>query len=320
MPPKVNYGEAIAAFTAQIQDLKTTIESNSTTINAIQFKIEKFPAASGSSFLSDYQAKPPRFNLTYFDGVDPQSWIFQAEQYFQIYIILAHQKLTVASFFMIGEPLTWFQWMFRNHQLIDWPSFARALELRFSPSGHTKPQLALFKLRQTSTVAQYQKNFEILANRVQGLTDDHLMNLFVLGLKPAIQQEVVMFKPTTHYQALELAFMAEAKLSESNGSSYRVTLPSSNRPPLAFPAPPRAPLALPSSSRSPLALPAPPSQPPIKRLTPAEMQARRAKGFCYNCNEQYKPGHKCCTTPFLLLQTKEDEDDASELPKSDGPQ
>ncbi|OMO69700.1 Retrotransposon gag protein [Corchorus olitorius] len=258
MPPKVDYGEAIAALTAQIQDLKTTIESNSTTINAIQSNIEKFPfttplspipiptisqnsAASGSSSLSDYQAKPPRFNLTYFDGADPQSWIFQAEQYFQIYAIPAHQKLTVASFFMIGEPR--FQWMFRNHQLIDWPSFARALELRFSPSGHTKPQMALFKLRQTSTVAQYQKNFEILANQVQGLTDDHLMNLFVSGLKPTIQQEVVMFEPTTHYQALELAFMAEAKLSESTGPSYRVTLPLSNRPSLAFPAPPRAPLA-----------------------------------------------------------------------------
>ncbi|OMP00125.1 Retrotransposon gag protein [Corchorus olitorius] len=335
MPPKVDYGEAIAALTAQIQDLKTTIESNSSTINAIQSKMEKFPftppfapipvppttptsAAGSNSSLSNYQAKPPRFNLTHFDGTDPQSWIFQAEQYFQLYAIPAQQKLTIASFFMIGEPLTWFQWMFRNHQLTDWPSFARALELRFSPSGHTKPQMALFKLRQTSTVAQYQKNFEILANRVQGLTDEHLMNLFVSGLKPAIQQEVVMFKPTTHYQALELAFMAEAKISESIGPSYRVTLPSSPRPSLAFPAPPRAPHALSPSFRPPLALPAPPSQPPIKRLTPAEMQARRAKGLCYNCDDQYKPGHKCRSAPFLLLQIEEDDDEASGIPISDG--
>ncbi|OMP05995.1 Retrotransposon gag protein [Corchorus olitorius] len=189
MPPKVDYGEAIAALTAQIQDLKSTVESNATTINAIQSKVDKLPitppfspilvpsisqnsSASGSSALSNYPTKPPRYNLTYFDGTDPQSWIFQAEQYFQIYAIPAQQKLTITSFFMLGEPLTWFQWMFRNHQLTDWPSFARALELRYSPSGHTKPQVALFKLRQTSTVAQYQKNFEILANRVQDEEDD----------------------------------------------------------------------------------------------------------------------------------------------------
>ncbi|OMP05180.1 reverse transcriptase [Corchorus capsularis] len=46
------------------------------------------------------------------------------------------------------------------------------------------------------------------------------------------------------------------------------------------------------------------------------MQARRAKGLCYNCDDQYKPGHRCRTTPFLLLQTEEDTNDA---PDTDSP-
>ncbi|OMO72818.1 Retrotransposon gag protein [Corchorus olitorius] len=213
--------------------------------------------------------------------------------------------------------------MFRNNQLTDWPAFTQALELRFSPSGYVKPQMALFKLHQKTTVAQYQKDFEILANRVQGLTDKHLLNLFIAGLKPEIQREVIMFTPTTHYQALELAFMQEAKLSEMWSLSYRIppspllspALPNSNWRSPTLTAPPKAPLALPNVPRPPLALPAPSSQPTIKRLTPAEIQARRVKGLCYNCDEQYKPGHKCRTTPFLLLQA-DDDDIPYDLPPS----
>lgn len=33
--------------------------------------------------------------------------------------------------------------------------------------------------------------------------------------------------------------------------------------------------------------------PPLKRLTPEEMLARRRKNLCYNCDETFTPGHKC---------------------------
>lgn len=39
---------------------------------------------------------------------------------------------------------------------------------------------------------------------------------------------------------------------------------------------------------------------PIKRLSPAELQARHDKGLCYNCDELYYNGH-CCRRQFHLL-------------------
>ncbi|OMO85913.1 Retroviral aspartyl protease [Corchorus olitorius] len=233
MAPKVDYAEAIAALTSKIQDLTTVLESNYASITTLQSqmaKMEKAPAipplapipipptspsstSQGNSQISAYQIKPPRFNLTQFDGQDPQSWIFQAEQYFVYHSIPPHQKLSVAFFFMLGE--------------------------------------------------------------------------------------------------------AQAKLQETRAFPYRAAAPHPNRPTLAFPTPSRASLTLPSLSQPSLALPAPPSQPPIKRLTPGEMQARRAKGLCYNCNDQYKPGDKCRTTPFLLLQVDEEES-SDDIPNTDG--
>ncbi|KAG5630626.1 hypothetical protein H5410_002343 [Solanum commersonii] len=38
--------------------------------------------------------------------------------------VAGDQKLNVASFYLDGEALKWYQWLFRNNQLIDWPHFA----------------------------------------------------------------------------------------------------------------------------------------------------------------------------------------------------
>lgn len=32
---------------------------------------------------------------------------------------------------------------------------------------------------------------------------------------------------------------------------------------------------------------------PVKKLSLTELQERKSKGLCYNCNEKYTPGHEC---------------------------
>lgn len=39
-----------------------------------------------------------------------------------------------------------------------------------------------------------------------------------------------------------------------------------------------------------------------KRLTAAEMQQRRDKGLCYNCDEKFVLGHGCKKQMLYLLQ------------------
>lgn len=72
--------------------------------------------------------------------------------------------------------------MYQNHQLTDWSSFIRALELRFGPSSYENHQAELFKLKQSGTVNDYQSQFERLSNRVYGLSADALLNYFISGL------------------------------------------------------------------------------------------------------------------------------------------
>lgn len=78
----------------------------------------------------------PKLQLQPFDGQDPMDWLFQADQFFLFYQVPVEQRLSMAVFYMKGEALSWYKWMYHNHQLVDWHSFTRALELRFGPSSY----------------------------------------------------------------------------------------------------------------------------------------------------------------------------------------
>ena len=41
---------------------------------------------------------------------------------------------------------------------------------------------------------------------------------------------------------------------------------------------------------------------PLQRLTPAQMEERRKKGLCFNCDEKFQPGHQCKSAKLFLLE------------------
>lgn len=62
------------------------------------------------------------------------------------------QRLQIASFYLDGQVLSWYQWMFYNNQLNPWANFLHALQLHFGPTHFDDPGGAFFKLTQTSTI------------------------------------------------------------------------------------------------------------------------------------------------------------------------
>ncbi|MCI02593.1 retrovirus-related pol polyprotein from transposon opus, partial [Trifolium medium] len=172
----------------------------------------------------------PRFN-----GSDAMGWIFKINQFFDYHRTPEDQRLRIASFYMEGDALAWFQWMHGNGQLLNWSLFLQALESRFAPSLYEDPKGALFKLCQTASEEKF-----------------------------ADRAPVKSFAPSP--------------TAGSSTSSFKPTMT----------------VAPPKSST------------PIKRLTPDELQARRDKGLCYNCDERFQPGHRCKRQFHLLIVEPED--------------
>ncbi|XP_027905965.1 uncharacterized protein LOC114165577 [Vigna unguiculata] len=247
-----------------------------------------------------------KLDIPRFDGSNPLSWIFQITQYFDLHNIPEEQRLQIASFSMEGEALNWFQWMHANNQLTSWATFIHCLEIRFVPSHYEDPKGALFKLCQTTNVREYQAQFESLANRIVGLPPPFFLSCFVSGLKPEIRREVQAFQPISLSQAISLAKLQEDKFADIATSirSQRFT-PIAQRSVVNTDFPSSKPVSIRNSSFPPQSSPNT-NNPPIKRLSTAELQNRREKGLCYYCDDKYKPGHKCKKQFMLLIAESED--------------
>ncbi|KAL2236314.1 UNVERIFIED_CONTAM: hypothetical protein Sindi_0823100 [Sesamum indicum] len=214
---------------------------------------------------------PPKIHLQLFDGSNPLDWLFHADQFFACAVAPKLHRRRV-SCYMSGDALTWFPWMHNNGLLSTWPEFVSALELRFGPSSYENHRQALFKLRQSGSIVDYQREFEQLCNRPRSIS-----------------------------QAIGLAKLLESKFNDRPFLGRAIPAPS----PL-----PRtmAPFVVAPVSTVPRS--APPAL-PIKRLSPTEMQARRAKGLCFNCDEKFYSGHRCRPKQFLLLLADKDAPPAS---------
>ena len=76
----------------------------------------------------------------------------------------------MASFHMDGEALVWFQEGEDVGVFGNWEAFVQALLIRFGSIAYDDPMEALTRLRQKSTVALYKGEFEVLSNRIKGLS------------------------------------------------------------------------------------------------------------------------------------------------------
>ncbi|GKA88979.1 hypothetical protein Tco_0810791 [Tanacetum coccineum] len=73
---------------------------------------------------------------------------------------------------------------------------------------------ALSRLLQRGTVAEYQKEFEILISRVTGKSDSLLASIYIYGLKPALIHALLRSNPVTLDEAFSLARAAEARFTD----------------------------------------------------------------------------------------------------------
>ncbi|KAL0419018.1 UNVERIFIED_CONTAM: Retrovirus-related Pol polyprotein from transposon [Sesamum radiatum] len=315
--------EAILLLSERLADLHASMdqrhESLVAAVSDLRHQFHSFPPATSPSVAftamspstppppppalppstSSPTLKLPKLTLPPFDGSNPLDWVFQAEQFFTFYQVPQDHRLDLISFYMQGDALSWFKWMFMNRQHSSWDAFICSLKLRFGPSSFDNHEAMLFKLRQHDSVTDFQAEFARLCNRVVGLPPESILNCFISGLRLDIQRELAVLRPSSISQAVCLAKLIEAKNADARRSST----------PARLPTPPSLP---------PL-LPVPPPKPPFpaRRLTPAEMQAHRAQGLCFNCDDKFSPGHKCKAKQFLLLLPGDTDADLVSSPPSD---
>jgi uncharacterized coiled-coil protein SlyX len=281
--------ETVSKQGSMLQQINTHVTDIQQQITAITLSIEKLTKEPKSvreehsvgpsirhslaSNSSGLLTKGLKIDLFKYDGTeDPSGWTLLADQYFLLHQIPPAQRLLYASFHLKGATLQYYKYLQHAGELNDWVSFIQALEKRFGPTEYEDPEGELSKLRQTSTVAAYQSQFENLAQRIDGLLDRFLTRTFISGLKDDIKTNVNSFRPTSLKDAIGLA-----RLQEKSSSGDRRNFPR-----------PQAPTQTVSDLK-------------VKKISFEEMKEHREKGLCYNCDEKFRPGHKCKSLTLFLI-------------------
>ena len=131
--------------------------------------------------------------------------------FFHYYEIPEEEKILNASYHLDDEAFIWFQDCERS--LDSWETFVRAIQVRFGPLSYDDPMEALTKLKQTTTVAVYKSQFEMLSNRIRNLSESHKLSCFLSGLRDEVRLAVRMQNPRTLSTAFRLAKIQEEYLS-----------------------------------------------------------------------------------------------------------
>lgn len=173
--------------------------------------------------------------------------------------------------------------------------------MRFGPSQFEDLLGTLCKLLQKGSVSEYQATFEKLMNCVVDVSEIHLITYYVSGLKPSLQRELLISKPTTLAEAFSLAKVYEARAEDNWGGvrtnrgynrPYTSAAATLNPKPIQTIAPTTSQnLLLPSPSTNTLLLPTPnatlnpTSNVQFRRTSAVERRERLAKGLCFTCDQ-----------------------------------
>jgi hypothetical protein len=127
------------------------------------------------------------------------------------------------------------------------------------------------------------------------ISEKHQIDIFTAGLHNPLKTDIELEQPATLEEAMALAHAYEQCLSMTDNATSRTPARS------AYSRQATNTVALPASvtmsGGSTSATAAPPPAPRLKRLTTAEMAAKREKGECYNCTKQFSWEHiKVCVT------------------------
>ncbi|XP_061370669.1 uncharacterized protein LOC133313296 [Gastrolobium bilobum] len=259
------------------------------------------------NFLGINPFKSVKLTVPRFAGGNPEPWIHKVQQFYGFHQLSDPDKFTLTSFHMDNAAEEWYHWMDRNGRLRTWEGFLVALRARFRPSKYRDLRGELSRLTQTSTVDEYQTQFEHLANQVIGIEDVTLQSNFESGLKPEIRKEVRMHLPETLEQAIDLAKLVEGKVSDKsftkNYYTKSNTVTSNTNSTGLLPTPAKV-FGVNSGAAK--------TTSSVQKITPAEMLARREKGLCYYCDEKFHRNHVCKGKMFLMMVQEENDDEMAE--------
>jgi hypothetical protein len=222
-----------------------------------------------------------------FDGKDPITWILHIEQFFDLHNVPNTQKVRIASLYLEPNQFVWYRWLCSCKSLVTWKIFTEEMIANYEDTRRNTFFSQLINLKQKGLVTENIENFQRLIIKVTNILDEHLIDVFIGMLKDKIQHEVCLWEPKSLENPFKVARNVESKnmamaTRRTNPNIYR----EHNAPYSKTPQP--------------------------TRLTPQQLEERKAIGLCFNCDSKYSKGHKCGGKKLFYIDYEEEEEKEQE--------
>ncbi|KAL4332022.1 hypothetical protein GQ457_07G011210 [Hibiscus cannabinus] len=116
-----------------------------------------------------FAPKPVSFELSKFDGTNPEIWIAHAEAFFKFYQTEDALRISMAAYHFEGIAGRWYQWMKRYQQLSNWKNFTRAMRARFQYVNEDSSRTMKEQKLSTETLQDVAKQLALLADQLNWL-------------------------------------------------------------------------------------------------------------------------------------------------------
>lgn len=111
------------------------------------------------------------------------------------------------------EAYDWFMWWPNKCEarVFNWKNFVEALLKRFHDEEEDGVDERFDHLKQKGIVSEYTHEWEVLAIRQRGFSDEEMLKMYRYGLKEYIQEELKIYKPKTIEEARHAAIIIKRK-------------------------------------------------------------------------------------------------------------
>jgi hypothetical protein len=167
------------------------------------------------------QGNLPRVNFPQFNGDNPQLWKTRCENYFDMYDVDPSKCIRVAYMHFEGRAACWLQSVKRRVRYWSWQEFCAQIHDRFGREQHESLIRHLFRIRQTTSVADYVERFSTLVDHLSTYEANadplYYTMRFVDGLHEEIKVVIMVQRPSTLDIACVLALVQEEALEMGRG-------------------------------------------------------------------------------------------------------
>lgn len=176
------------------------------------------------------------------------------------------------------------------------------------------------KARTDGSVAEYHDAFDRYLNRVQGISEEALIPIFITGLKEPVQEKVELQQPTSLAEAMALALrIAQSHEERQPQQQFRGKWGSRES---RFQTTSSSPAAAATTSQHAVVQPRETTKPRFRpiRVSNGEKAERSRKRLCYHCPEKWVPGHVCKQKILCYLGEDDYADDMDASDEGDDPE